>query len=81
MTYFSYWRIVILQVFIDQFNMIHPTIKFNAEYSKEEVNLLNLNIKRIDGELYTDLFVKSTDTHQFLDRASSEPYYCKKGIP
>ena len=80
MTYFSYWRIVILQVFIDQFNMIHPTIKFNAEYSKEEVNLLNLNTKRIDGELYTDLFVKSTDTHQFLDLTFSHPYHRKKEI-
>ena len=29
----------------------------------------------------TDLFLKSTDTHQFLDPSSSHPYYCKKGIP
>ena len=29
----------------------------------------------------TDLFVKSTDTHQFLDPSSSHPYHCKKGIP
>ena len=29
----------------------------------------------------TDLFVKPTDTHQFLDTSSSHPYHCKKGIP
>ena len=29
----------------------------------------------------TDLFVKPTDTHQFLDHSSSHPYHCKKGIP
>ena len=29
----------------------------------------------------TDLFVKPTDTHQFLDPSSSHPYHCKKGIP
>ena len=29
----------------------------------------------------TDLFVKPTDTHQFLDPRSSHPYHCKKGIP
>ena len=27
------------------------------------------------------MFVKSTDTHQFLDPSSSHPYHCKKGIP
>ena len=49
--------------FIDQVNLFHPTIKFNAEYSKEEVNFLYLNIKLIDGELKTDFFVESTNTH------------------
>ena len=29
----------------------------------------------------TDLFVKPTDTHQFLDPSSSHPYHCRKGIP
>ena len=28
-----------------------------------------------------DLFVKPTDTHQFLDPRYSHPYQCKKGIP
>ena len=70
-----------LRVFIDQVNLFHPTIKFAAEYSKEEVNFLDLNIKLIDGELKTDLFAKPTDTHQFLDPTSSRPYHCKKGIP
>ena len=70
-----------LKVFIDQVKMFHPTIKFTAEYSKDEVNFLDLNIKLIDGELKIGLFVKPTDTHQFLDPISSNPYYCKKGIP
>ena len=61
--------------------MFHPTIKFTAEYSEEEVNFLDLNIKLINGELKTDLFVKPTDTHQFLDPTSSHSYHCKKGIP
>ena len=33
------------------------------------------------GELMTDLFVKPTNTHQFLDPSSSHPYHFKKGIP
>ena len=70
-----------LRAFIDQVNLLHPTIKFTAEYSKEEVNLVDLNIKLIDRELKTDLFVKHTDTHQFLDPTFSHPYHCKKRIP
>ena len=66
-----------LEVFINQVNMFHPTIKFNAEYSKEEVFFLDL----IDGELKTDSLVKSTDPHQFLDSTSFHSYHCKKGIP
>ena len=27
------------------------------------------------------MFVKPTDTHQFLDPTSCHHYYCKKGIP
>ena len=29
----------------------------------------------------TDLFAKTTGTHQFLDPSSSHPDNCKKGIP
>ena len=29
----------------------------------------------------TDLFVKPTDTHQYLDPSSSHLYRCKKGLP
>ena len=29
----------------------------------------------------TDLYVKPTDTHQFLDPSSSHLYHCKKGVP
>ena len=70
-----------LRDFTDQVSLFHPTKKFTAEYSKEEVDFSDLNIKFIDGELKTDLFVKSVDTHQFLDPTSSHLYHCKKGIP
>ena len=62
--------------------MFYSTIKFTAEYLKEEVNFLDdVNIKLTDGELKTDLFNKPTDKHQFLDPTSCHPYHCKKGIP
>ena len=58
--------------------MVHPTIKLTGEYSKEEVNFLDINEKLIDEELKTDLFVKPADTHQFSDLTSSHPFHCKK---
>ena len=51
--------------FIDQVNLFHPTTKFTAEYSKEEVNFLDQNIKLIDRELKTDLLVKFTYSSVF----------------
>ena len=58
--------------------MFQPTIKFTAEYSEDEVNFLDLNVKLIDGKLKKDLFVQPTDAHQFLDPTSSYSYHCKK---
>ena len=34
-----------------------------------------------DGEISTDLYVKPTDTHQFLHPSSCHPFHCKKAIP
>ena len=70
-----------LKAFIEQVNIFNSTIEFTAEYSKEEVNFLDANIKLMDGELKAVLFVKPMDTHQFLDPTSCHPYYCKKRIP
>ena len=60
--------------------MYHPTIKFTAEYSKQEVIFLDQNIKLKDGELNTNLLVKATDTQHLLDPTSFNSYHCKKGI-
>ena len=59
----------------------HPTIKFTAEYSKEAIKFLDVNVRLVEEELMADLSVKPTDTHQFLDPSFSHPYHCKKGIP
>ena len=67
-----------LNIFREQGNMFLSTIEFTAEYSKKEVNFLDGNIKLIDGELKTDMFVKPTDTHQFLDPTSCHSYHCKR---
>ena len=70
-----------MEKFHNKLNTFYPTIKFTAEYSKQAINFLDVNVRLVEGELMTDLFLKPTDTHQFLDSRSSHLYHCKKGIP
>ena len=70
-----------LKVFIEQVNMFHSTIKFTVDYSKEEVNFLDVNIKLIDGKLKTDLLVKPMDTHQLLDPKRCSTVFCSRTPP
>ena len=70
-----------LKEFIDELNKMHPTIKFTADWSKTSINFLDVQVSLIDGKIETDLYVKPTDTHQYLQSSSCHPYHCKKGIP
>ena len=62
-----------VNILLSKVNICHSTIKLTVEYSKKEVNVLDVHIKLINGELKTNLFVKPTDTHQFLDPTSCHP--------
>ena len=67
-----------LKEFLNDINSFHSTIKFTADWSKEKVNFLDVEVTLNNGVLSTDLFVKPTDTPQFLDPTSCHPYHCKK---
>ena len=70
-----------LKSFLKYINEAHPTIKFTADYSKEKVNFLDVQVIKKGDKLVTDLYVKSTDTHQYLDYSSCHPSHCKDSIP
>ena len=70
-----------LKDFLKELNIFHETIKFTAEASKETVNFLDVQVSLKDGVFSTDLYVKPTDTHQFLHPSSCHPFHCKKAIP
>ena len=69
-----------LKEFINEINSFHPTIKFTADWSKEKVKFLDVEVTLKNVVLSTDLFVKTMDTHQFLHPNFCHPYHCKKGI-
>ena len=70
-----------LKGFREHLNEKHPTIKFTAEWSKTSINFLDVTVSLVGGNITTDLYVKPTDSHQYLHSSSCHPYHCKKGIP
>ena len=57
---------------------MHPTIKFTADWSKTSINFLDVTVSITKGIIETDLYVKPTDSHQYLLTSSCHPFYCKR---
>ena len=51
-------------------NSCHPTIKLTAEYSLDKVNFLDVEVIRSGNKFLTDLYIKPTDIHQYLEFSS-----------
>ena len=49
-----------------------------ADWSYSSVNSLDVKVILKDGKIITDLYVKPTDNHQYLDSSSCHPYHYKK---
>ena len=68
--------------FVDHLNAINPSIKFTVKFSPTHVNFLDVDVSvNADGVISTDLFVKPTDTHQFLHSSSCHPGHVRASIP
>ena len=71
-----------LQQFIKKLNGFHPSIKFSYEISQSEVSFLDVKVSKGKSlNVITDIFVKETNNHQYLDYTSCHPKQCKDGIP
>ena len=70
-----------LKKFLETLNCYHPTITFTAEYSRAKVNFLVVTVTKKGNQLVTDLYVKTTDTHQYLHASSCHVSHFKKSIP
>ena len=52
-----------LKIFLDKLNNFHSSIKFTCEYSRENVNHLDVQVIVTEGKLITGLYIKQTDSH------------------
>lgn len=69
-----------LEEFVELLNGRHETIKFTWDASPLSQNFLDVTVSLRNSDIVTDLFVKPTDTHQYLHPASCHPGHCKKAI-
>ena len=56
-----------LQLFVDELNHFHGTIKFTANWSTEAVVFLDTQVYLRNGLVETDLHIKPTDTPLSMD--------------
>ena len=62
-----------LKFFLDDLNKYHPNINFTHEF-------LHLTVSLLGNKVSTDLYIKSTNRHQYLAFSSSHPDHTKKSI-
>ena len=62
-------------------NSINPSIQFTMEYNKDQIQFLDILIKRNENGIWMDLYHKPTDPQRRLSFKSSHPNYCKRNIP
>jgi len=70
------------EVFLNHLNTCHQTIKFTSEVSLASVNFLDTTVS-LDHtrKLYTTLYCKPTDSHNYLSFESAHPIHTKRGLP
>ena len=54
-----------LEGFLDNFNRLHPNLRFTDEYSRKHFIVLDIDVK-IDRKIFTDLYIKAADRQQYL---------------
>ena len=71
-----------LQYFISKIKEIHPSIKFDFNYSKIQIHFLDLTItKTSSGKRLTTLYRKEIGRRSYLHRKSEHPETLKRNIP
>lgn len=69
-----------LKEFLEVINTVHPTIKFDAKYSRKKIDFLDTTVKLHNKKLTTTLFTKPTDRRAYLHSKSYHPNSTKRSI-
>ena len=68
--------------FLTYLNTCHHSIKFTSEVSTEKITFLDTTVRpNADKKLYTDLYCKPTDSHNYLLYSSSHPKHLTRSLP
>ena len=59
----------------------HLTIKFTANYSRDKIRFLEVEIIKKGNQHVTDLYIKHRHTHQYIHANSCHVFYYKKSVP
>ncbi|KAK3082683.1 hypothetical protein FSP39_002468 [Pinctada imbricata] len=70
-----------LDEFYKYANSIHPNIKVEIRYSREQIEFLDTVVKLHHGKIITDLYTKPTDKHIYVQCRSDHPNSTKRSIP
>ncbi len=70
-----------LDLFIAHLNNAHAKIKFTSEISETKVPFLDILVTKTETRLETELYCKTTDTHNYLSFESCHNHSCKNSIP
>ena len=69
-----------LQQLLKELIKTHPNIKFTRGSSKEKISLVDLYSSLSNRKLHTDLDIKGTDCHRYLECALSHPDHANKSL-
>ena len=69
-----------LKKVLEILNSYHLTIKFIANYSKDKIRFLDVQIIKKGNQLVTDLYIKHWHTHQYIHANSCHVFHYKKSV-
>jgi hypothetical protein len=71
-----------LNDFVQALNGLHSSIKFTYDISLDHISFLDVDVTKDNrNNICTNVHVKNTNIHQYLDYSSNHPKTCKNGIP
>ena len=66
---------------IDALNSFRPSIKFTYSISTKKINFLDVTVSKSENlDFIKDVYVKSTNVHQYVEYSTCHPKSCKNGI-